>query len=174
MLTKEPNRWKLMMLRSNYQQLRLLGIRRRICWKQKVQEATKVLFVESIFQFVLWKNIYQKIPIARSCYEKLFFTNNLTSCDWLYRHIIQRHGPPRAIVSDREPNFTAKLFRSFCREFNIELRLTTSYNPASNGEQLIDKTERLFLLLRLSRRSMLRISSVHSLINIRITVLHST
>ena len=25
--------------------------------------------------------IYQKIPIARSCYEKLFFTNNLTSCD---------------------------------------------------------------------------------------------
>ena len=77
-------------------------------------------------------------------------------------------------MSDREPNFTAKLFRSFCREFNIELRLTTSYNPASNGEQLIDKTERLFLLLRLSRRSMLRISSVHSLINIRITVLHST
>ena len=40
--------------KSNYQQLKLLEIRRRICWKQKVQEATKVLFVESIVQFVLW------------------------------------------------------------------------------------------------------------------------
>ena len=60
-------------------------------------------------------------------------TSAETTCDCFYRHIVQRHGPPKAIVSDRGSNFTAKLFRSFCRQFNIEQRLTTAYNPASNG-----------------------------------------
>lgn len=57
-----------------------------------------------------------------------------TTADCLYKHIVQRHGPPLAIVSDRGSNFTSKLFRSFCKTLNIEQRLTTAYNPASNGE----------------------------------------
>ncbi|KAI9550743.1 Retrovirus-related Pol polyprotein [Daphnia sinensis] len=41
---------------------------------------------------------------------------------------------PKAIVSDRGTNFTSKLFRYFCKKLNIDQRLTTAYNPASNGE----------------------------------------
>ena len=57
-----------------------------------------------------------------------------TTVDCLNKNIVQRHGPPKIIVSDRGSNFTAKLFRSFCKTLHIEQRLTTSYNPASNGE----------------------------------------
>ena len=57
-----------------------------------------------------------------------------TTADCLFKHIVQRHGPPLAIVSDRGSNFTSKLFRSFCKTLNIEQRLTTAYNSASNGE----------------------------------------
>ena len=57
-----------------------------------------------------------------------------TTADCLFNHIVQRHGPPLAIVSDRGSNFTSKLFRSFCKTLNIEQRLTTAYNSASNGE----------------------------------------
>ena len=65
-------------------------------------------------------------------------TSAQTTFDAFYRLIVQRHGLPKAIVSDRGSNFTSTLFRSFCRTFNIEQPLTTFYNPASNGE-----TERL-------------------------------
>ncbi|KZR95860.1 Uncharacterized protein APZ42_010132, partial [Daphnia magna] len=47
---------------------------------------------------------------------------------------IVRHGMPKAIVSDRGTNFTSKLFRYFCKKLKIDQRLTTAYNPASNGE----------------------------------------
>ena len=36
-----------------------------------------------------------------------------TTCDAFYRLIMQRHGPPKTIVSDRGSNFTSKLFCSF-------------------------------------------------------------
>lgn len=56
------------------------------------------------------------------------------TADALLKMVIHRHGPPRAIVSDRGPNFTSKVFRAFCRTFNIKHKLTTAYNPASNGQ----------------------------------------
>ena len=61
-------------------------------------------------------------------------TTATTTADCFYKHIILRHGPPKTIISDRGTNFTSKLFRSFCKTLNIEQRLTTAYNPASNGE----------------------------------------
>ena len=57
-----------------------------------------------------------------------------TTEDCFYTHIIQRHGPPRVIISDRGVNFTSRLFQEFCKQFHIEQRFTTSYHPASNGE----------------------------------------
>ncbi len=57
-----------------------------------------------------------------------------TTVDCLFKNIVLRHGPPKVIISDRGTNFTSKLFRSFCATLNIEQRLTTAYNPASNGE----------------------------------------
>lgn len=57
-----------------------------------------------------------------------------TTADALYKTVIQRHGPPKVIISDRGTNFTSKLFQYFCEKFKIDHRLTTAYNPASNGE----------------------------------------
>ena len=57
-----------------------------------------------------------------------------TTAECLHKHIIQRHGPPKAIVTDRGSNFTSKLFRALCKNFNVKQKLTTAYNPASNGE----------------------------------------
>lgn len=45
-----------------------------------------------------------------------------------------RHGFPRAIVSDRGAYFTSKLFKYFCDKLKIKHKLTTAYNPASNGD----------------------------------------
>ena len=57
-----------------------------------------------------------------------------TTASALYKCIIQRHGMPKAIISDRGTNFTSKLFEEFCQFFGINHRLTTAYHPASNGE----------------------------------------
>uniref|UniRef100_A0A0P4ZJF0 RNA-directed DNA polymerase n=2 Tax=Daphnia magna TaxID=35525 RepID=A0A0P4ZJF0_9CRUS len=57
-----------------------------------------------------------------------------TTAECVYKTIIVRHGMPKAIVSDRGTNFTSKLFRYFCKKLKVDQRLTTAYNPASNGE----------------------------------------
>lgn len=57
-----------------------------------------------------------------------------TTAESFYKNIIQWHGLPKAILSDRGTNFTSKLFKYFCNKLNIKHKLTTSYNPASNGE----------------------------------------
>ena len=58
----------------------------------------------------------------------------LATAETLYNTIIQRHGPPKAIVTDRGTNFTSRIFKSLCDRFGIRHRLTTAYHPASNGE----------------------------------------
>ncbi|KAI9554901.1 Retrovirus-related Pol polyprotein [Daphnia sinensis] len=57
----------------------------------------------------------------------------LTTADASLNLIVQRHGLPKAIVSDRGSNFTSSVFRHLCKSLNIDQRLTTAYNPASNG-----------------------------------------
>ncbi len=58
----------------------------------------------------------------------------VNTIDCFYKNIVQRHDPPKIVVSDKGTNFTSILFRSFCATLHIEQRLTTAYNPASNGE----------------------------------------
>lgn len=57
----------------------------------------------------------------------------VTTADALYKIFIQRHGPPKVIITDRV-NFTSKIFKALCTKFNMKHRLTTAYHPASNGE----------------------------------------
>ena len=58
----------------------------------------------------------------------------LTTVEALHKSIIQRHGPPKVIITDRGTNFTSDLFETYCKKFSIKHRLTTAYHPASNGE----------------------------------------
>ncbi|KAI9558428.1 hypothetical protein GHT06_015212 [Daphnia sinensis] len=57
----------------------------------------------------------------------------LTTADAFLNLIIERHGLPKAIVSDRGSNFPSSVFRHLCKSLTIDQRLTTAYNPVSNG-----------------------------------------
>lgn len=54
--------------------------------------------------------------------------------DLLINHIICNHGIPEEIVSDRDKLFTGKIWDRLRQRLRIQLKFTTSYNPASNGQ----------------------------------------
>ena len=43
------------------------------------------------------------------------------------------HGWPRAIVSDRGPNWTSRFWKSLCSLAGIDQRLSTAYHPQTDG-----------------------------------------
>ncbi len=43
------------------------------------------------------------------------------------------HGVPKIIVSDRDPNFVGKLWRSFMQKLNIKLNMSTARHSRTNG-----------------------------------------
>ncbi|KAL0190182.1 hypothetical protein M9458_012880 [Cirrhinus mrigala] len=67
-----------------------------------------------------------KLPSALETAEAL--------CDQVFRF----YGLPEDILSDRGPQFTSRLWASFCKLLNINVSLTSGYHPQSNGQ-----TERL-------------------------------
>ncbi|KAL0192337.1 hypothetical protein M9458_010633, partial [Cirrhinus mrigala] len=50
-------------------------------------------------------------------------------CDQVFRF----YGLPEDILSDRGPQFTSRLWASFCKLLNINVSLTSGYHPQSNG-----------------------------------------
>jgi transposase InsO family protein len=48
-------------------------------------------------------------------------------------HIYRLHGLPTAIVSDRDRIFTSQLWRELFRLAGVELRMSSSYHPQSDG-----------------------------------------
>lgn len=66
-----------------------------------------------------------------------------------YREIFRLHGIPTKIVSDRGPQFAARLMKALYRKLGITHALTTAYHPQSNGQteranQEVEKHLRLF------------------------------
>ena len=57
-----------------------------------------------------------------------------TTSQALLKHIIARHGTPRAILTDQGSNFTSKLFANICVYFKIKRKLTTAYHPQTDGQ----------------------------------------
>jgi transposase InsO family protein len=53
-------------------------------------------------------------------------------------HIYKLHGLPETIVSDRDPVFTSRFWQELFRTIGSELKMSTPYHPATNGQ-----TERL-------------------------------
>jgi transposase InsO family protein len=49
-------------------------------------------------------------------------------------HILKLHGPPIAIVSDRDRIFTSNLWKSIFKAMNVELRYSSAYHPQSDGQ----------------------------------------
>ena len=55
--------------------------------------------------------------------------------DAMTRHVFAHHGLPRAIVSDRGPQFVSLFWRTVCRNLGIEQRLSTAFHPETDGAQ---------------------------------------
>lgn len=53
-------------------------------------------------------------------------------------HVYKLHSLPETIVSDRDPVFTSKFWRDLFQAIGTELKLSTAYHPATDGQ-----TERL-------------------------------
>ena len=54
--------------------------------------------------------------------------------DLLTLHVVRLHGIPKDIVSDRGPQFTSKVWQTFCRGIGATVSLTSGYHPQSNGQ----------------------------------------
>ena len=56
------------------------------------------------------------------------------TADLLVQHVFRIHGLPTNILSDRGPQFVAKLWKSFCSSLGASVSLTSGYHPQTNGQ----------------------------------------
>uniref|UniRef100_A0A3B3IH81 Gypsy retrotransposon integrase-like protein 1 n=1 Tax=Oryzias latipes TaxID=8090 RepID=A0A3B3IH81_ORYLA len=52
----------------------------------------------------------------------------------LIHHVFRYHGIPCDIVSDRGPQFTSQVWKSFCSALGATVSLSSGYHPQSNGQ----------------------------------------
>ncbi|KAK3547947.1 hypothetical protein QTP70_001320 [Hemibagrus guttatus] len=52
----------------------------------------------------------------------------------IFQHMFRNFGLPEDIMSDRGPQFTSRVWRSFCAQLGITVSLTSGYHPQSNGQ----------------------------------------
>ena len=50
------------------------------------------------------------------------------------REIVKLHGVPSSIVSDRDPRFTSRFWKSMQEALGSKLRLSSAYHPQTNGQ----------------------------------------
>jgi hypothetical protein len=61
-------------------------------------------------------------------------THTTTNIEEIYmREISRLHGIPKAIVSDREANFTSNFWRGLFKGVGTNLNFSTTYHPQSDG-----------------------------------------
>jgi len=58
----------------------------------------------------------------------------LGTADLLLHHVYKRFGLPDTIISDRGPQFAAKVFRELGTLLGIKLAMSTAYHPQTDGE----------------------------------------
>ncbi|EFZ04205.2 Pol [Metarhizium robertsii ARSEF 23] len=68
----------------------------------------------------------------------------------LMKCFVQHHGLPRAMVTDRGPQFTSHLWRSLCRLLQVQQRLSTAWHPQTDGatertNQEVERYLRIFV-----------------------------
>lgn len=56
------------------------------------------------------------------------------TADLLVMHVFRLHGIPLDIVSDRGPQFTSQVWKSFCNALGATVSLSSGFHPQSNGQ----------------------------------------
>ena len=51
-----------------------------------------------------------------------------------FKEVVRLHGILKSIVSDRDPLFMSKLWQELFRSQGIELHMSSSYHPQSDGQ----------------------------------------
>ena len=55
-------------------------------------------------------------------------------CRLYIREIVQLHGVPVSIVSERDPRFTAHLWKSFQKAMDTRLTMSIAFHPQTDGQ----------------------------------------
>ena len=65
------------------------------------------------------------------------------------QEVVKLHGVPSSIVSDRDPRFTSRFWKSLQEALGSKLRLSSAYHPQtiSQSEKTIQTLEDLFRVL---------------------------
>jgi Integrase zinc binding domain/Chromo (CHRromatin Organisation MOdifier) domain len=50
------------------------------------------------------------------------------------QHVFPHYGPPKRVISDRDPRFTSKWTRELCRILSIDQNISTAYHPQTDGQ----------------------------------------
>lgn len=56
------------------------------------------------------------------------------TADLLVHHVFRLHGLPVDIVSDRGPQFTSHVWKSFCQSLGATVSLSSGFHPQTNGQ----------------------------------------
>uniref|UniRef100_A0A3B1IV37 Gypsy retrotransposon integrase-like protein 1 n=1 Tax=Astyanax mexicanus TaxID=7994 RepID=A0A3B1IV37_ASTMX len=58
----------------------------------------------------------------------------LQTAQAIYTHIFRHYGVPEDILSDRGPQFTSRVWKSFFEHLGVHVSLTSGFHPTSNGQ----------------------------------------
>ena len=50
------------------------------------------------------------------------------------QYVIQTHGLPSLIVSDRGKQFTSEFWKALCQQLSITVKLSTAHHPETNSQ----------------------------------------
>ncbi|KAE9330134.1 hypothetical protein PR003_g15390 [Phytophthora rubi] len=68
---------------------------------------------------------------------------------YFFDNVVRHHGVPAVIISDRDPKFTSRFWKSLAQVMGVQLNMTTSYRAQADGQ-----TERQNLVLEDALRCM--------------------
>ena len=117
-------------------------------WRTRQQGFLKPLPVPDRMWQEISMDFITDLPDLVGCNNILVFTDRLSKsiiCEpcagmeaedvakIFMRCFVHCHGIPRAIVSDRGPQFVGYFWKTVCKVLNIQQRLSTAYRPETDG-----------------------------------------